>query len=191
MKKVILYKSFLYDRRNLSADECIVYSYLVYSCISECSEAWDKDSGDFDDYSLKENGGMIEIPISLINIRNNSIHCSRIAESLGVNKSTISRALQKLETKDYIYSNEQRVLCDGIYDNGYFELKMDSGLKGELLIFYSWLLDLKKDKPAIYAKREKIASMYNKPLEYIRDYLQRLRKLGLIERGKNLELIIK
>lgn len=118
----------------------------------------------------------------LSNVNNMGLTQTKIAQILGIDKSCVCRFFKRnIDASKY----------QNYKAHGFFNLVESKILKGELLIFYSWLLDLKKDKHAIYAKREKIASMYNKPLEYIRDYLQRLKKLGLIERGKNLELIVK
>ena len=190
MRKIFYYRNLVANRLNLTADESIVYSYLVYRCICECEDAWDKETGKFDDVAISYYSEEIEIPTSLKNIRNDLIHVSRIAEELDMNKSTISRCIKRLIELGYIDRGQENIKHNELYSQGYFELKYDSKLNGALLIFFSWLLDLRKDKPAIYANRNKLSSMFHEPLSHIREYLYRLNKLGLIGRDKNGALLL-
>jgi hypothetical protein len=84
----------------------------------------------------------------------------------------------------------QTVKHKGIYEYGYFTLELESGLSGELLIFYSWLKDIIGDNTYIFANREKLAEMYGVAMKDVRDYLRRLKLVGKITRDENRRLII-
>lgn len=185
MRKVIYYRSLVADRLSLTADESIVYSYLVYRCLCECQDAWDSETGEFDSISLEYYDTAFEIPTSIKNVLTGLIHCTNVSEELHMNKSTVSRCVKRLIELGYIDVEQENIMHKNIFKQGYFELKYDCNLNGVLLIFFSWLIDLKKDKPAIYANRKKLAGMFCETLVHVREYLHRLKHLGLIGRDKN------
>jgi hypothetical protein len=109
---------------------------------------------------------------------------TQIAKLTNVSRYTIIRIKKK-------YKNLS--IFKGISKGGYFYLHYKYGLSGELLIFYSWLKLIEQNfvGKRITYDRKTIALHYGKSMKNIREYLYRLKKLGFIERGKNLELIIK
>lgn len=85
------------------------------------------------------------------------------------------------------------ILIDrGFIDEGYFELDTESGTKGELLIFYSFL----KDKSSRYGYcidtfKCKLAEQSDKSTISVKKMLNKLYKIGLIERMVDGKLKIK
>ena len=185
MKKVLFYKCLINERFGLSADECILYSYLVYQSISGYEDVWDKESGKFDDYSIKECNGWVSIPQTLYSHKYGNINCQKIANFLGISRVSVWRMIKKFVNIGIIDNIQGNINTKYIYVNGFFELQTSTKLKGELLIFFSWLMDLKGCSPAIYAKRKKLACMYHSTFSNIRDYMHRLNKLGLVKRDEN------
>ena len=186
--KNVYYKRLLADRFGLSASERIVYSFLVYQSLCNLDDVWDSE-GKCDIEIIKEYGDSFPLPFFMFDDFSKFCYGVTISRNTMVSQSTVSRAINKLITYGIINIDKQTINHNYLYENGFFDLKGD--LKGELLIFYSFLLDIKGDGNVIFANREKIASIYHVEMKDIRDYLQRLKKLGLIERDNNNKLIIK
>lgn len=191
MKRLIYYKRLFAYRQRQSASERIVYSFLVYNAICEMDDVWDKETGKYNQDVMQSIDDYIQIPIYFLNERH-EVKVNALAKQLGLGKATISRIIERFKTNGII-SHGRYIRHDGIYKDGYFTLSTNEKLSGELLIFYSWLLDLTKEKEtkAIYSSMIRLGELYNGKMEEIRDYLQRLKKLGLVERDEYKRLILK
>lgn len=191
MKRLIYYKRLFAYRQRQSASERIVYSFLVYNAICERDDVWDKETGKYNQDVMQSIDDYIQIPIYFLNERHD-VKVNALAKQLGLGKATISRIIEKFKTNGIILHGRY-IRHDGIYKDGYFTLSTNKKLSGELLIFYSWLLDLTKEKEtkAIYSSMIRLGELYNGKMEEIRDYLQRLKKLGLVERDEYKRLILK
>lgn len=185
--KNVYYKRLIADRQDLSASERIVYSFLIYSCINECEYAWDKETGKFDSIEL-DNIDYFDLPSYLFNDKG-ILSCTYISNLTSVSKATVCRAIENFKQRQIIF--DKYIVNEKIYSNGYFELKTESDLNGELLIFYSFLQNMKDEKGLIYANRKKLALLYGVEMEDIRDYLRRLKKPGFVKRDENGNLILK
>lgn len=183
--KIIFYKRLLAEKYGLSANERIIYSFLVYNSICNCEDVWDKETGKFDDVPLNEID-YIELPNFITS--KNGLLCTQIANYLNINKSTVSRTCQKLKSLGIL--KQKTILHNQIYKDGFFELDCDA-LNGELLIFFCWLKDLKGENQFIYTSREKLSKMYHMEISDIRWYLHRLKELGFVERQNDGKLLIK
>lgn len=183
--KHVFYKRLLAEKHSLSANERIIYSFLVYNSICNCEDVWDKETGKFDDSILNEIE-YIELPNSISN--ESGLLCTQIANDLNINKSTVSRTCKKLKSLGIL--KQKTIQHQSIYKNGYFDLDCDT-LNGELLIFYCWLKDLKGENQFIYTNREKLSKMYHMEISDIRWYLHRLKELGFVERQNDGKLLIK
>jgi Mn-dependent DtxR family transcriptional regulator len=191
MKRLIYYKRLFAYRRQQSASERIVYSFLVYNAICERDDVWDKETGKYNQDVVQSFDDYLQIPIYFLNERH-EVKVNALAKQLGLGKATISRIIEKFKTNGIILHGRY-IRHDGIFKDGYFTLSTNEKLRGELLIFYSWLLDLTKEKEtkAIYSSMIRLGELYNGKMEEIRDYLQRLKKLGLVERDEHKRLILK
>lgn len=191
MKRLIYYKWLFAYRQQQSASERIVYSFLVYNAICERDDVWDKETGKYNQDVMQSIDDYIQIPIYFLNERH-EVKVNALAKQLGLGKATISRIIEKFKTNGIILHGKY-IRHDRIYKDGYFTLSTNEKLNGELLIFYSWLLDLTKEKEtkAIYSSMIRLGELYNGKMEEIRDYLQRLKKLGLVERDEYKRLILK
>lgn len=190
--KRIFYKGLLPKRLGLSASERIVFSCIVYHALANLDDVWDKESGKFDELSVKEYGDTFELPSHFFNYEDKFCFGVTISKRTGVSQPTVSRAIKKLCELGYLDFEKKLVYHQYIYTNGYFELVENVKLSGELLIFYSWLIDIKGDGHIIFASRDKLASLYHVQMQDVRDYIKRLKELDLVERDKrNNQLIIK
>lgn len=121
---------------------------------------------------------------------------SKISRELCVTRKTIIGGLNKLEELGYIkydYSGDWEIyISRELLRNGYFELCNNDFLKGELLIFYSYLVN-KSEKYGycIDTFKSKIADDFGKTKVSITKLLNRLYKRGFAERLDNGKLLIK
>lgn len=178
--KNVFYKRLLVEKLDLCINERIIYSFLIYNAICNCEDVWDKETGAFDDTYLTENE-YLELP---------RYSCSQLANNINIGKATVSRAFHKLELIGIIDKKNGFIYHNGIYKEGYFNLK-GKDLNGQLLVFYSWLNYLKGGKSYIFASRQKISELYHIELSDIRWYLHRLKELGFVERKDDGKLLIK
>ena len=179
--KSVFYKSLLIDKIGLSAGERIVYSNLAYNAICGYEETWDKETGKYDAINLSDE---YEIPIY-------DTMTSNTIESINpISRVTAWRAIKKLVSVNIIDENREHIRLNNIMANGYFTLQIESGLKNELLIFYSWLVDLAKDTKIIYCNREKLCQLYHSDMNDMKYYLKRLNQLGFVKRNEKNNLIV-
>jgi len=189
--KNVYYKRLIADRQCLNATERIVFSFLVYCSICDLDDVWDKETGTYDKYALEEYGDTFPLPNYMFDFEGIFCYGNKISKQTGVSQPSVSRAINKLHDMGIVYDNNTIKHCD-IYVNGFFTLDNKSGLKNELLIFYSWLKNLRGNDKFIFSTRKRLSEMYGYIGEKnIRDYLQRLKKLGLVERDEYKRLIIK
>ena len=180
--KSVFYKCLIADRMGLSAGERIIYSNLVYNSLCNYEESWNKETGKYDSVNLEYE---TELPLGI------SMTSNTIESRNPVSRTTAWRTIKVLAQKGIITDDYNYIRLNNILSKGYFTLQTDSGLKNELLIFYSWLVSVAKDKRMIFCNRERLKTMYHVGIEDIKYYLKRLNQLGLVERDKKNNLIIK
>lgn len=181
--KVIYYKGLITHSLSLTPTERILYSFLLRFSINNSGLVFDEEDGTYISDALE---GLEDIPV--IEIKNQI----QLAMKLKImSQGAISLAYQSLKDKGIIDVGFDTIKLNNLPLGGYFELQVESNLRGELLIFYSWLKDLGKGRP-ISAKMKRLAELYGgMPMANIRDYLFRLRSKGLIERDEKNNLIVK
>lgn len=114
-----------------------------------------------------------------------------LSSILGISRRCIIDSLNMLKMMRIIDGDSILIDRDFI-DEGYFELDTESGTKGELLIFYSFL----KDKSSRYGYcidtfKCKLAEQSDKSTISVKKMLNKLYKMGLIERMDDGKLKIK
>lgn len=180
--KSVYYKRLIADRMDLSAGERIVYSNLVYDAIYNYEESFNKESGKFDPIILNDEE---TIPVGF------TISCQSIMRRNTISRSNAGNIINNLISKGLLDNTKKNVFHNNLYENGYFELQLNSGLKGELLIFYSWLINISKGKKVIFCTRKKLSDMYHITEDGVMFFLKQLKKYGLVERDNDNKLIIK
>lgn len=184
--KVVFYRALLDRAKNITPSEKILYSFLVAKSIArlDCIFVVDGVAIDFDMlYSyIEDNANRIDIC---------DLNHSKIARELHQTRKTIIDGLRHLKELGYIGDN-WIFLDKRIVQGGYFELKHHDLLKGELLIFYSFLLSMsEKYDHCIDTYKAKIGEYIGKEKVAITKLLNRLYKAGLAERLANGKLLIK
>lgn len=110
----------------------------------------------------------------------------RIAIRLRLSRKTVISAFEKINTLRLLENP------DKIKQHGYFELVHAEILKGELLIFYSYLLNKsEKYKYCIDTYKAAIGKQLGKTKVAITKLLNRLYEVGLAERLDNGKLLLK
>ena len=182
--KIVFYKSLLKGAPHLTPTERIIYSFLVSKSITYIDEVFDKDGlclnmSDLDDIlSTDEYIGLY--PISF----------TRLSDELNISLRISFYSLKRLRDCNYIKGNSIYV-NKSLIESGYFELSDDKRLKGELLIFYSYL----KHKAERYGGyidtfRYKLAEEMGSTKIAVTKLLNRLYKLSLAKRLENNKLMI-
>lgn len=178
--KVIYYKGLIADDMGLTPTERILYSFLLNKSINTTDGVYN-EYGEFDGSTLSDYD-MLELP---------TLHQNELSKKTNVmSQGAISLAYKGLEKKGFIDLRFGTILHNGLFAKGYFTLFVDSGLRGELLIFYSWLRNLSKGNPII-SSMSRIAELYHVPMANVRDYFHRLREKDLLERNEFGNLIVK
>ena len=192
--KSVFYKRLLYDKTlDLSPCKKIVYSYLVYHSI--CYMWGDvinkEDNNTFDLSLLQDKGDTFELPYFMFNNQGRFWYANKMSTDCGINQSTISRTISELENKGLIATEYDYhvVYHSNIYDDGYFTLLSDTGFESALLIFFSWLCNLKGSKEFIYANNKTLSELFfvvvNRWSEQaIANYIHRLTKMGFVKRDE-------
>ena len=180
MKKLVFYKRLLVDDVGLTPTEKMLYSYLVNVAISQTDDVFDKEDGSYCSSVLDELE-TLDLP---------PLYQNEIARQFKVfSQGAISLAYKGLKAKHIIDETSQSIQLNKLHSCGYFTIDVECGLRGELLIFYSWLKDLGKGGN-ILATMEKLSSMYNVRLTNIRDYLFRLRSKNYIMRNEKGNIVL-
>ena len=180
MKKLVFYKRLLVDDVDLTPTEKMLYSYLVNVAISQTDDVFDKEDGSYCSIVLDELE-TLDLP---------PLYQNEITRQFKVfSQGAISLAYKGLKAKRIIDETSQSIQLNKLHSCGYFTIDVDCGLRGELLIFYSWLKDL-GNGGSILATMEKLSSMYNVRLTNIRDYLFRLRSKNYITRNEKGNIVL-
>lgn len=187
--KIVYYRTLLKRAKNITPDERILYSFLVSKSITEYHEIFDKDGGTVNQDALSE---LIEYSHS---IEAKEINNTQIAKELSITRQSVIKAKRSLIEKRYIkfdcYGKECLYINKELFEHGYFELVKKEHLKGDLLIFYSYLLEKSKRYGySIDTYKYKLAEETGKTETAITKLLNRLYRLGLAERLENGKLQI-
>ena len=184
--KIVFYRKLLDVNDCITQSEKILYSFLVSKSIErlDCIFFTDGTEIAFDNLCvyLEENKNMIDIC---------DINHSKIARELHQTRKTVIESFKHLKELKLI--NDKFIfLTKELFSGGYFELKRLDILKGDLLIFYSFL----KDKSARYGYcidtfKAKIGEQMGKSKIAVTKLLNRLYDIGLAERLDNGKLLIK
>lgn len=169
----------------MTANERIVYSFLASKSITNMDDAFACDgknlNSDTIEYIFEDDS---YIPLSYFSI-------NTLSSILGISRRCIIDSLNVL--KSYGIIEEDNILIKRSFiDDGFFELDIKSGTKGELLIFFSFL----KDKSSRYGYcidtfKCKLAEQSDKSMVSVKKMLNKLYKTGLIERMDDGKLKIK
>lgn len=191
--KLVYYKHLLGEKYGLSANERIAYSNIVYQALYNVgSDVFDPETGEFDCYSDLLQEDWIEIPLYYFN---GSRHCSAIARDMMLSKSDATRFFTSMELRGWMDTRTGEIMHNKMFLGGYFTLLTDTGLRGELLIFYSWLKDIAKKTNTIFASDNKLAQMlngddYKKQLTTVYNNIFKLKTKGYIDKDKDGHLIL-
>ena len=172
-------KLLLWRDDKLTPTDLIVYDFLLMKSISICYELYKKDGSGIDMDSLEEYLISSDNKLDLY-----SISYRNLAKELGISVASVYNSLNKLNNSGVI--GQDWICCDiSIVKSGYFILRMDlkNIISGKLLVFYSWLYDKAKDN-IVDAYRSTIAKYFNDKETNIHNMIQRLYKLGFIERAE-------
>ena len=170
-------KLLLWDGVELTPTEMIVYDFLLTKSISICYDAFEKDGSGINYDVLAE---FLELSNNKLDLY--SISYRKLANELGISVASAYNSLNKLKKLGLI--GKEWIFCDiGVTISGYFPLRMDlkNEISGKLLVFYSWLCDRAKNN-IVDAYRSTIAKYFNDKETNIHNMIQRLYKLGFVER---------
>ena len=169
----------------MSPNEKIIYSFLVSKSITRYEDAFDFDGTclrmeDLES-QLDENGNFCNMC---------EITKTMISQELNMTRKTVIDVMWSLSCSGYIVGNKIYVL-PRLLDGGYFELRNAGKIKGELLIFYSFLYDkARKYDFVIDTYKSKIAEQFGKSTVAVTKLLNRLYSVGLAKRIKDNKLLI-
>lgn len=183
--KIVFYRTLLTKAQNITPSERILFSFLVAKSISRLDGIFDHTGTqlDFDELlsQIELNDGKIELC---------ELNHTKIAKELSQTRMTVYSGLCHLQQLGYIGDGWIFVNND-LLQHGYFELKHAEKLKGELLIFYSYLLDKAKDyEYCLDTRKSKLANVFCKTEIAITKLLHRLYEIGLAQRLDNGKLKI-
>lgn len=125
--------------------------------------------------------------------QNQPIDKTKIAKKLGLTRQNVTTSIKKLQVLGFCDDNGTiyNKTMENIVEHGYFELVGQEKLKGELLIFYSYLLQKsKRYRYCIDTYKCKLAEELGKTTTAITKLLNRLYKLDLAKRLDNGKLKI-
>jgi len=178
--KVNYYRKLLWWRNDkFTPTDLIVYDFLLMKSISICYDAFEKDGSGINLDALSEFLGLSDNKLDLY-----SISYRKLAEELNISLASTYNSIRhlkqlKLLGDDWIYCDVETI------KGGYFAIRTDlkQEIGGKLLIFYSWLCDRAKDN-IVDAYRSTIAKYFNDKETNIHNMIQRLYKLGFVERAE-------
>lgn len=188
--KIVFYRTLLKRAKNITPSEKIMYSFLVAKSIERLEQVFLPNGQEICQDVLSDyiDDGNQHIPLVEMN------H-SKMSRELNMSFPTIINGLKNLMAKGYISTNVYGEDCiyinNELIERGYFELIHSDMLCGELLIFYSFLLDKsKKYGYCIDTYKSKIAEELGKTKVAITKMLNRLYSVALAERLPNRKLKI-
>lgn len=196
--KIIYYKSLIKDDLGLTPAERIVYCFIVSQSLLQFDGIFEKDGAELNpdmlDFIEEEEGGWVELPTNFYD-SNDYLCCGRrIAKHTGVPLSAVQYSIKHLRARGLLNVKEAKVYMGDLWKGGFFELLVgkQKKLRGELLIFHSWLYENTKIvNHVLAASIDRIADNYGKTHGAIRDLIHRLTLLGLTERREDGKLLVK
>ena len=181
--KLIFYRALLNDRNGLSANELIYYSFLVSKSIGLIGGVFDVD-GNLNVDVLNEM--VSDSPFQMMA----TYTIDEVSKYTGISKSSVSLCKRHLIDAGMIKGELIKISPD-IINSGYFPLLAMNKLKGELLIFYSFLKSVSANyKYIINLSKYNIAVNYgwsDKNLS-IRQLIFRLKSMGMISKRNKIIL---
>lgn len=174
---MVFYNFLLGGQRELSTNDKIVYSYLIYKSLALIDGVYSSE-GELDAnnivFGIDESGS---IPI-------NDIGNSAISKDLCVSRKTVINSVAHLRNYGYISEGRIAIRYDDI-SKGFFRLISGEGLSGDLMVFYSYLRNKAKKYYEIDTYSCRLAAIFGKSKSCISNYLHRLYELGLAARLVN------
>lgn len=185
--KIIFYKALLKQRRGLTPNERILYSFLISKTLTRLEMVFN-DDGTLNFDLVKEYCEEEEYyPM-------NKMSHGKMATELHITRQSIVSMMKDLEKKGFIVNTgDERYLCipDEIPKGGFFRLEKVGKLKGELLIFYSYLLSRSREPDhTIDTYNYKLAELYGAKENAIKMLLKKLRQMGYVTRGVDNTLFV-
>lgn len=181
-KMLIPFYNALLCNVELSPTERIVYSFLAYKSLSYMDNAF--TGSNFNVEFLKEE---INGPTYITCWQAKQ---SELAESLWISEKSVWSTIHRLRKLSILVDDCIKVDENLVFDKGYFPLRLETGLKGLLLIFYSYL----KDKAELNGGwvsmgKEKMAQLISTSICGVTKLLNRLYRRKLAKRIGNKILI--
>lgn len=183
--KIVFFRQLLLDdaTNELTASQQIVYSFLLSQSILKLDGIFHEGEASIDYVTVIE-----EFCDDSSNIELCDYNVTKMSLLLNLSKRSIYDSIEYLRLIGYITDCGIYCTKDIIY-HGYFELKIDTGLTKQLLIFYSWLYEKAYsiiDNRCYYGVIDtfsyKIAEMYGTNEVNIRVMLSRLSDKGFVKR---------
>lgn len=180
---IIFYRALLNDRRGLTANDLIYYSFLVSKSIAIIDGVFSVDG--------KLNVDVMNELISNAPFQMMATYTiDEVSKYTGISKSSVSLCKRHLIDAGMIKGELIKISLD-IINGGYFPLLAMDKLKGELLIFYSFLKSVSANyKYIINLSKYNIAVNYgwsDKNLS-IRQLIFRLKSMGMISKRNKIIL---
>ena len=173
--KIIFYRALLNNRRGLTANDLIYYSFLVSKSIAIIDGVFSVD-GKLNVDVMNELIG--NAPFQMMA----TFTIDEVSKNTGISKSAVSLCKKRLIDSGLIKGELIKITSD-IVNGGYFPLLAMDKLKGELLIFYSFLKSVSANyKYIINLNKYNIAVNYgwtDKSLS-VKQLVFRLKSMGLI-----------
>lgn len=181
--KIIFYRALLNDRRGLTANDLIYYSFLVSKSIAIIDGVFSVD-GKLNVDVMNELIG--NAPFQMMA----TFTIDEVSKNTGISKSAVSLCKKRLIDSGLIKGELIKITSD-IVNGGYFPLLAMDKLKGEPLIFYSFLKSVSANyKYIINLSKYNIAVNYgwsDKNLS-IRQLIFRLKSMGMISKRNKIIL---
>lgn len=174
---MVFYNFLLGGHKELSTNDKIVYSYLIYKSLALIDGVYSSEG------ELNANNIMFGIDESG-SIPINDIGNSAISKDLCVSRKTVINSVAHLRNYGYISEGRIAIRYDDI-SKGFFRLISGEGLSGDLMVFYSYLRNKAKKYYEIDTYSCRLAAIFGKSKSCISNYLHRLYELGLAARLVN------
>ena len=177
--KIVFFRQLLLDEtaRHWTAAQQMIYSHLLSQSILKLVGVFHNDGESIDYSEVIEDFRYEDGTIDLCNFT-----VRKLVDDLGLSKQNIYDSINFLLSTGYI-ENEYIYCPKEIICHGYFELKIDTGLTKQLLIFYSWLYERGKHYGGVVDTFSyKMAEILGTNDTNIRVMLSRLSDKGLVKR---------
>lgn len=175
--KLNYYRKLLKWDWGLTPTELLLYDFLLTKSIAINSEVYDKDGSRINMDALFE---YLKYSNNRLDVY--KISFRKLAAELGVSLASIYNSIKRLKGLRLV--GDEWIYCHpSVPKGGYFEIRTDllEEINGKLLVFYSWLCD-KSENNVVDAYRSKMSEYFKDSKENIHNMLNRLLKLGFVER---------